>query len=344
MRVVRVVLPVAAAFVVLVAGFALGVRSVGIGDEPATVEPTTALYEAQPGVLQRVIEGEANLSWPVVANLDVPVEGRLTALPPADGPVSAGDVVVEVDGRATVAVEGATPAYRLLEEGQSGADVRQLQKHLATLGYDPGAEGRFDAATGDAVEAWRDDMGWPGGRIVELGRVLFVASLPAHVVAAEGTRLGAVLPSPALSVLDPVPDVDVALLPQLATDVPEGAEVEIELGGQARATTVTGPPRDRGDGSAGLPVDQQPLECSGSSDCPRPSSTPVTAPATVVLVPETTGIVVPVSAVATGADGTPTVTTRAGDRVEVELGPSADGLVIVESGLEAGTVIRMVDE
>ena len=52
-------------------------------------------------------------------------------------------------------LQGATPAYRDMVPGSSGADVKQLKEGLKRLGFDPGPiDGGYDARTSAAVAAW----------------------------------------------------------------------------------------------------------------------------------------------------------------------------------------------
>lgn len=70
----------------------------------------------------------------------------------AGAAVKPGQVLLEVSGRPLITLRGAVPAYRDLKPGDAGADVRQLQTALASLGHFAGsANGRFGAATKDAI-------------------------------------------------------------------------------------------------------------------------------------------------------------------------------------------------
>ena len=72
-----------------------------------------------------------------------------------------GDKALEVGGRPVLILKGATPAYRDLRPGDEGLDVRQFEDALARLGFDPGAaDGKYDAATQNAVDAWYRKLGY----------------------------------------------------------------------------------------------------------------------------------------------------------------------------------------
>jgi peptidoglycan hydrolase-like protein with peptidoglycan-binding domain len=75
--------------------------------------------------------------------------------------IKEGMVIIEVSGRPVIALAGSTPNYRSLQPGSEGADVKQLQRALERLGYDPGpADGRYDTDTADAVAELYRDLGY----------------------------------------------------------------------------------------------------------------------------------------------------------------------------------------
>src|SRR5439155_247690 len=69
--------------------------------------------------------------------------------------LAAGHVAMTVDGRPVFVLPGAIPMHRDLRPGDHGPDVRQLERALAKLGFNPGAvDGHYDAATAGAVSAF----------------------------------------------------------------------------------------------------------------------------------------------------------------------------------------------
>lgn len=93
----------------------------------------------------------------------------ITTLPLRNTQIEEGGVLLTASGRPLLVLQGDTPAYRDLVPGSSGRDVQQLEEALARLGFDPGPiDGRFDAATSDAVAAWYEAAGWePFGPTLE---------------------------------------------------------------------------------------------------------------------------------------------------------------------------------
>ena len=74
--------------------------------------------------------------------------------PRADSRLRDGAVALTVSGRPVFVLRGETPMHRDLGPGDSGEDVRQLERGLARLGHAPGTvDGRYDGATAAAVAA-----------------------------------------------------------------------------------------------------------------------------------------------------------------------------------------------
>lgn len=106
--------------------------------------------------------------------------------------VSNGEKLAEIDGEPMFALAGRVPAWRDITPGESGPDVTELQKALASLGYYAGGDtpGLFGTATEDAVAAYYEHLGYtpPATGGVPLTDVLFLPSLPAKVIAVNGTK------------------------------------------------------------------------------------------------------------------------------------------------------------
>jgi peptidoglycan hydrolase-like protein with peptidoglycan-binding domain len=110
--------------------------------------------------------------------------------------VAAGDTVrngrllAAIDGEPLFALSGNVPAWRDLAPGESGPDVRELQRALAALGYYGNGDtaGYFGAATEYAVSLYYEHLGYtpPSTGGVPAADVVFLPSLPATVVAANG--------------------------------------------------------------------------------------------------------------------------------------------------------------
>ncbi|MCW3016640.1 MAG: Peptidoglycan-binding domain 1 protein, partial [Solirubrobacterales bacterium] len=104
------------------------------------------------------------------------LSGTITWLPHAGQVIRPGRTLFRVDGAPVVLMDGALPAYRTLKRGiDDGRDVRQLERALGALGYDPGVvDETYTASTAAAVRNWQDDLGLDKTGEVQLGRVVFL--------------------------------------------------------------------------------------------------------------------------------------------------------------------------
>lgn len=106
--------------------------------------------------------------------------------------ISNGEKLAEIDGEPLFALTGRVPAWRDITAGESGPDVAELQKALASLGYYTGGDtpGLFGTATQDAVSLYYEHLGYtpPATGGVPMTDVIFLPSLPAKVVAVNGAK------------------------------------------------------------------------------------------------------------------------------------------------------------
>lgn len=116
--------------------------------------------------------------------------GTLTWLPAAGAVIRRGQAAYRADGRPVPLLYGAAPLWRTLAPGVRGSDVKILQRNLAALGHDVGADGRFGASTAAAVRRWQRRLGVPRTGSVRAGDVVVQpgAVRITTVVAAPGTR------------------------------------------------------------------------------------------------------------------------------------------------------------
>ncbi|BCL29162.1 peptidoglycan-binding protein [Streptomyces aurantiacus] len=88
-------------------------------------------------------------------------EQRVTKAPVAGARIKEGDVLMAVNGRPVLALSGRVPMYRALGPGTSGDDVKQLQRALRRLGFEPGAiSGDYGQGTAAAVTQWYANKGY----------------------------------------------------------------------------------------------------------------------------------------------------------------------------------------
>ena len=106
--------------------------------------------------------------------------------------ISNGEKLAEIDGEPLFALAGRVPAWRDITPGESGPDVAELQKALASLGYYTGGDtpGFFGTATQDAVSLYYEHIGYtaPATGGVPMTDVIFLPSLPAKVILVNGAK------------------------------------------------------------------------------------------------------------------------------------------------------------
>jgi putative peptidoglycan binding protein len=106
--------------------------------------------------------------------------------------ISNGEKLAEIDGEPLFALVGPVPAWRDMTPGESGPDVAELQKALASLGFYQGGDtpGFFGAATQDAASLYYEHLGDtpPATGGVPMADVIFLPSLPAKVIAVNGAQ------------------------------------------------------------------------------------------------------------------------------------------------------------
>jgi len=130
--------------------------------------------------------------------------------------VRRGQALYEADGYPVPLWYGTRPAWRAFQLGMTdGADVRQLETNLVTLGYDPNraitVDRHYSWATAAAVKRWQKATGRAQTGAVPLGQVAFLPG-PMRVATVTAT-VGAPLPAGTaiLTVTSTRPQVTVAL-------------------------------------------------------------------------------------------------------------------------------------
>ncbi|WP_307868008.1 peptidoglycan-binding protein [Micromonospora sp. C95] len=147
----------------------------GSGDgaaEAGTAAPGSAAVTRQTLADAKTVDGELGHGPGRTATSRLP--GTLTALPDAGATVARGKALYAVDNEPVILFYGRLPAYRTLQPGAEGSDVRQVERNLEALGYSGfTVDDEYTWATAEAVRAWQDDLGVPETGRVELGRVAF---------------------------------------------------------------------------------------------------------------------------------------------------------------------------
>ncbi|CAB4898555.1 unannotated protein [freshwater metagenome] len=124
-------------------------------------------------------ETTATLGFTTSTIISSPVAGTVTTIVTTGDTVDAGNIVATIDGNPVVALIGDIPGYRDLSTAASaGADIRQLEINLVSLGFDPNAkihiDETYDSATAAAVTLWEDSLGLVGNGKVPQSEVVYI--------------------------------------------------------------------------------------------------------------------------------------------------------------------------
>lgn len=264
---------------------------------------------------------------------------------PGEG-VAQGTVLYTVDLRPVVIGRGAVPAFRDLSEGASGQDVGQLQQLLADLGFYRGAvDGKARSATASAIKAWQKSLGMEQTGVVLAGDVIFVPSLPMRVtldseLVFRGATLGG--GETVLSGLPTEPNFTIPVSDAQAAMMKTGTRVEILSPEGEVWTAFTGEQsRDTESGTVTVQLSGRDGQAICGDQCAQvPLSGQATLSSTIVTVETVAGLVVPSSALVSGADSQVSVIDGTGSRIPVTVTAAAQGMSVVE-GVEEGTKVRV---
>ncbi len=171
----RVVAFATAAVVAVGAGVA---AAVGFGGgengtaSASSLPPETAKIIRQTLVDSKTVDGE--LGYGANRNVSARLGGTITKLTATGGTVSRGKPLYSVDEEKVVLLYGALPAYRTLEVGVTGADVKQFEQNLKALGYSGfTVDNEYTSATADAVWSWQESLGLEQTGRVEPGQIVY---------------------------------------------------------------------------------------------------------------------------------------------------------------------------
>jgi peptidoglycan hydrolase-like protein with peptidoglycan-binding domain len=282
-------------------------------------------------------------------------QGTITWLAAEGTTVGRGQTLYKVDDQPVPLLYGNLPFYRRLATGvDDGADVTQLERNLAALGYDPGTvDDHFSSATRDALEQWQEDLGLKKTGVLEPGDVAVAAG--ALRVGEHKTSVG----TPAgqgqtvMTTTSTNREVSIDLDAAKQSFVKVGDRVEITLpsgrttSGKVSSVSKVAKSTPSGDSAAGGGNDTTTtVAVTVSLDHPKDTGALDQAPVDVDITTATArnALAVPVTALLALVEGGYAVEVQdaggARHLVRVKLGLFADGLVEVSgSGLRAGTTV-----
>jgi hypothetical protein len=144
----------------------------------------TGLVSVRRGALSSQVTGVGTLGYsaepdgspyPIVNQ----ASGHLTATPTVGQVIAQGRLLYRVDDKPVVLLDGATPAYRTLSQGDTGPDVRELNTDLAALGMATRTQldlssDTFSAATASALTRLQARLGTAQTGTLALGEAVFL--------------------------------------------------------------------------------------------------------------------------------------------------------------------------
>jgi hypothetical protein len=339
----RIAIPAAAVALAAVAGGATWALA-GEGSASGTQAPdrptSTAIVERRDLVQYETVQG--TLGYGDSRTLSAQGGGTVTALRRPGRVVTRGEALYWRDGEPVTLMYGSVPMWRRLDPSSpDGVDIRELERNLVALGYDPyGAievDDTWDSATTAAVKRWQADLGLPKTGAVEPGDVVFLPG--ARRIGQQKTTVGAVL-QPGAEVMDTTStrrivtidlDADKQSLvkrgDKVRVDLPDGSTVRGRVTSVSKvAETQTDP--QSGDQTTTIPVE---VALARGSKTGTFDETPVD----VELAKEKAkGVLsVPISALLALAEG--------GYAVEVVNADGSTHLVRVRPGLYADSFVQI---
>lgn len=262
---------------------------------------------------------------------------------------ASGDELYRVGDTPVVVVEGDTPFWRDLADGDRGADVLQVERFLALKGASLEPDEVWDEATTRAVQAWQAEQGVAQTGSFALGTLLATATSPvALALDRDLARPGEVLSGgeAVVTVADGDPTFVMEVTEDQAALVPMGTTVSVQ-GDDMEWPGVVSEASTTEEGLTALVLTAPDGGLVCGQDCAAIPSTGDTYLMTeVAVVPPVTAPVVPVAALTTETDGTTTVQRVAGGTVDdqpVTVLAVSDGLAAVE-GVTVGDRVRVFGE
>jgi hypothetical protein len=208
---------------------------------PATATPV-ATATVERGTISATESWDGTLEYGAPFTVTSSVEGTITRLVDQGAIVKRGDELFRVNEQPVTLLYGAVPMYREIGPGDSGVDVRQLEKNLAALGYDGfTVDEEYTSFTAEAVRAWQKDIAAAQTGTVARGDVVFVPG--GRQVDTLRVEIGDAA-APGAPVLDAtgsdqVVSLDVDIDDRDMFDVDTKVTVVLPDGGKVRGTVAT---------------------------------------------------------------------------------------------------------
>jgi len=335
-------------FVVLVGvlGFWAGRVALEPPEDPLAEGPESVSYVVEVGSVGRALSFTATAEWDLVEAGLNSASGVVTSIDMEPGAiVAAGATLYTVNLRPVALAQGAVPMFRALELKSAGPDVGQLQALLSELGFYSGeVDGEFGSSTRTAVRAWQESLGLNSTGVVEAGDIVFLSELPARLTLDPGLTVGARLGGgePLVLVVPDAPEFRISLAPEQAGLVPLSAQVFVTYPDGVWEAEITQAVERPEFGQLDLLLSGP----DGSAVCGQECGDRVALEgrtsfrADIVVIPETTGPLLPVGAITTDPANDAWVTLVDGSTIPIEIVATTSGLAVVE-GIDPGTEILL---
>lgn len=338
-----------AVLLLLAAGLGWAGRTLLAPPQQEEAIPTYALAIVGQGTLGRNLNLAAQAQWSETAGLAGKLQGTLTSIPAGrQARINAGDVLYTVDLQPVYVLPGNVPAFRDMSRGLQGEDIAQLQSYLfESYGWALVPDGEFGESTEQLVKMWQKDHGLESTGVIPAGQILFAPHLPMTISWEDDIKVGSELQSGTklLKIFGDTPAFSMSLPDGQLRAAHEGQSVELNYKGHtwmARIGTITENTEEHKLIAELLPSDGQESICGQHCDI-IPATGLKGINASVVLIPEQSGIQVPVSAIRVDAQGKTVVVGRDGTQHPVTVLATVGGQAIVE-GIEAGIQVRVWGE
>jgi hypothetical protein len=340
---------VLAGAVVLAVAAATGGAVVASGSEeatPAAQESPANTVKVERGALSAMVSLDGTLTYRARSD-GSPYSainqggGTYTELPDEGDKLDCGDVFYRVDDVPVLLLCGTVPAYRDLDSGDEGRDVRQLNRNLHQLG----AGDAFTAQTETSLEALQQDKGLDVTGALDLDDAVFLPG-PVRIAKVTGELGGSARPGAQVArATSDTLEVQVALEASQQGEVKVGDRAQITLPGNrsvkgkvdrlGRVARTAG--KDDDAGAATIPAYiglDKPRQASGLDEAPVQVDITTRGVESALSVPVT-------AIVGKSGGGFAVEVVRDGGRrelVAVDLGlfDTANGRVQVEGDLDEG--------
>jgi hypothetical protein len=212
-------------------------RSRGVSDNSYP----TSLATVTEGSLASQLSADGTLEYTTSGASDYNVvnqaSGTFTKLPSTGAVFFRGQVLYRVSNDPVILLYGGTPVYRSLSEGDTGPDVRELNRNLVALGYATSSDidwdwSYFSAETAYALEHLQYKLGEDETGTLSEGQAVF---LPGEIRITSASPTLGTSAGPGASIMQAT-----STNRQVVVDLDASEQTEVDVGDQAQITLPDG--------------------------------------------------------------------------------------------------------